>query len=301
MNVYAVGQLVRCSVAFVNGAGAAADPTTTSFRFRTPAGVLTTYTYPADAQLVKDSTGAYHVDVTAAAAGVWSWEFTGTGSVTASMPSGEFEVRGSLLDATRAVYATVADFRATWDVAPSTTNDARIEAALAEASGMIDMAVGRGFGRYPATGTEQRTLDPRGGARLCVHDGIVSLTTVEYRTSAGDAWTTLASGWALRPASPLPGEPSDHVILDGSGAITEWPKGTALVRITGVFGWAAVPARIRSATATLAHELYRAQGTNVGGIRGPDALSAGAMPRGLPESVYRLVDHYRRANMGCWV
>lgn len=95
MNEYTVGNVIRCSTAFTNLAGAAIDPTTVSFSFKTPAGVVTTYVYPTDVQLVKDSTGNYHVDIAADTEGLYSWRFFSTGTGKAAV-EGQFAVIDSV-------------------------------------------------------------------------------------------------------------------------------------------------------------------------------------------------------------
>jgi uncharacterized protein YfaS (alpha-2-macroglobulin family) len=80
MNLYQVGNVVRCTGAFTSAAGAAVDPTTVTFRARKPDGTLITYVYGTNAELVRDSTGNYRVDVSADAAGRWAYRFEGTGS-----------------------------------------------------------------------------------------------------------------------------------------------------------------------------------------------------------------------------
>jgi hypothetical protein len=88
---YDLGDLVRVSGAFTNSAGTAQDPTVVKASVRTPAGVVTTYTYGVDAGLVKDSTGNYHLDVSAAEIGwyYYRWFSTGTGQAA---DEGWFEV-----------------------------------------------------------------------------------------------------------------------------------------------------------------------------------------------------------------
>lgn len=80
-NSYDLGDLVRISGVFKDAAGEAIDPTSVSFRLRDPAGTVTTYVYGVAAELVKDSTGNYHIDVGASASGTWRyrWQSTGTG------------------------------------------------------------------------------------------------------------------------------------------------------------------------------------------------------------------------------
>ena len=94
MASYARGQLVRCSVQFVNKtSGAAVDPATVSFEYRVGSGSVTTYVYGTNNQLVKDSTGNYHVDLdTSSASGDWYWRFSSTG-VNQGAVEGKFTVK----------------------------------------------------------------------------------------------------------------------------------------------------------------------------------------------------------------
>ena len=80
MPSYDKGDLVRCSASFTDSDGTALDPTTVTGKYKTPAGVTTTYVYDTDAELVKDSTGNYHFDVNANAAGQWFYRFESTGT-----------------------------------------------------------------------------------------------------------------------------------------------------------------------------------------------------------------------------
>lgn len=94
INSYHIGDLRRIAGAFKNDAGTATDPTTVRFEFLTPAGVKTTYVYPTNAQLVKDSTGNYHVDLTLTEAGLWFYRWEGEGAVHEA-DEGEFMVQPS--------------------------------------------------------------------------------------------------------------------------------------------------------------------------------------------------------------
>ncbi len=97
-NHYPIGDLVRCSGAFTNAAGAAADPSVVRFKFKRPdTGVIVTYVYGTDSQLVKDSVGNYHVDVSGDAAGEWPYRFEATGTGQAAQDGSFF------IDATRVV------------------------------------------------------------------------------------------------------------------------------------------------------------------------------------------------------
>lgn len=97
MNVYDLGDVVRSTVAFTNLAGGAVDPGGVTFKLKSPLGVATTYVFPADLQIVKDSTGNYHVDLEPDRQGVWSVRWVGTGSNKAASESA-FRVGESQFD-----------------------------------------------------------------------------------------------------------------------------------------------------------------------------------------------------------
>jgi hypothetical protein len=84
MNTYDKGDLIRCAGNFQT-ASVDVDPSTVTFKVKAPAGTVTTYVYLTDAQVVKDSVGDYHVDVSASEDGQWWYRFesTGTGQAAA--------------------------------------------------------------------------------------------------------------------------------------------------------------------------------------------------------------------------
>jgi hypothetical protein len=92
-NTYDLGDLIRVSAAFAS-AGAAIDPTAVTVKYRAPVAGTTTLVYGVDADLVKDDTGEYHVDIDADEEGTWYYRFesTGTGQAAAE---GAFRVRVS--------------------------------------------------------------------------------------------------------------------------------------------------------------------------------------------------------------
>lgn len=82
INLYKKGQKVRCSVDF-KVADVLTNPTTVTFKSKKPSGTITTLVYGADADLVRDATGQYYVDVVTDEKGEWNFRFEGTGTVTA--------------------------------------------------------------------------------------------------------------------------------------------------------------------------------------------------------------------------
>jgi len=88
---YFVGAVVTLAGAFTNPAGAAVDPSAVTFTLREPDATYTVYEFGVDAELIRDGVGLYHVDWTAAKAGMHCWGMAGTGTAQA-VNEGEFEV-----------------------------------------------------------------------------------------------------------------------------------------------------------------------------------------------------------------
>lgn len=93
MASYASGSQIRLSAAFTVS-GVATDPTTVSLTVKDPTGTETIYTYAA-AQIVKDSTGNYHYDLTASTTGAYYYGFSASGTVVAAS-QGHFTVVSDL-------------------------------------------------------------------------------------------------------------------------------------------------------------------------------------------------------------
>ncbi len=69
------------------------DPTTVTFKVRTPSGVTTSYTY-AGTTVTKESTGVFYKNITLSEAGIWACALVGTGTV-AKTEWVTIKVRGS--------------------------------------------------------------------------------------------------------------------------------------------------------------------------------------------------------------
>lgn len=94
MNIYDIGDVVRCTGSFKDNTGAAIDPPTVKFKKKDPAGTITTLTYGVDSAVVKDSVGNYRCDVDCDRAGIfyYRWESTGGGK---GAQEASFEVAAS--------------------------------------------------------------------------------------------------------------------------------------------------------------------------------------------------------------
>ena len=97
INTYVIGTKVRLSAGFTDSADAAQDPGGVQFKMRSPDGTVTSYVYGTDAQLVKDSTGNYHVDWLIASAGRHHYRFAGITSGQAAA-EGEFRAQPSKVE-----------------------------------------------------------------------------------------------------------------------------------------------------------------------------------------------------------
>jgi hypothetical protein len=83
VNTFELGNLVRLSCEFSDTAtGALVDPTTVTFRIRTPAGSVIEHTYPDIVQ--KSAQGKYYVDWPVALPGRYTYRFFSTGIGMAS-------------------------------------------------------------------------------------------------------------------------------------------------------------------------------------------------------------------------
>ena len=83
MSTYAKGNTITCRTRVnevqENGAlGSLAVPDTLTFKVKTPAGSVTTYVWPTDAEVIEEADGIYRVDVLANLAGDWAYQFSGT-------------------------------------------------------------------------------------------------------------------------------------------------------------------------------------------------------------------------------
>jgi hypothetical protein len=92
-NLHDLGDLVRVAAEFKDAdTGTLINPDTVNVSIKTPAGHLTTYTYGTDAEVVRDSTGLYHLDVDADTSGTWYYRWFSTGSGQAAEEK-RFDVR----------------------------------------------------------------------------------------------------------------------------------------------------------------------------------------------------------------
>lgn len=78
------GDAQRLSMTFLNIDNVAADPSSITATITEPDGVVITYNYGVDTELIKDSVGNYHVDYTFTKSGRHQVRFEGVGTVTSA-------------------------------------------------------------------------------------------------------------------------------------------------------------------------------------------------------------------------
>ena len=87
MNTYNKGDVVRVKGSFLDPDDNPLDPDVIYLQVKTPAGVVTNYTYGIGATVVKESTGVYYADINANASGVWRYRYYSTGNGQAANES----------------------------------------------------------------------------------------------------------------------------------------------------------------------------------------------------------------------
>lgn len=79
-----IGQGIKISLEFHDSNGSLIDPAVPNVSVLKPSGVHPTYTYPAAPELVRDSVGKYHLNITVDVAGDWFVRGWATGGITVS-------------------------------------------------------------------------------------------------------------------------------------------------------------------------------------------------------------------------
>lgn len=97
MNTYQIGDIVRLTGTFRDVNDVLVDPSGVRFMYikpNTPT-AITTKTYLTDIEVVKDSVGIYHLDITITESRRWFYRTEGFGANNAGAAENEFEVEDS--------------------------------------------------------------------------------------------------------------------------------------------------------------------------------------------------------------
>lgn len=122
---------------------------------------------------------------------------------------------------------------------------------ITQAGDWLAHRTGRCFTPDPATGTKTYLFDGDGSRDLFVPRGVRSITTLELASATGGAYVA-STDFFLRPGDAVrsPGWPYTRIALSDMAGTYFWP-GYDTVKITGTFGFAAVPPAIEQLALTL--------------------------------------------------
>ena len=194
-------------------------------------------------------------------------------------------------------YCTLAQVKAGLRITDS-VDDTLLEMAVESASRAIDSYCNRVF--YSTGTAVVRYYSPQ-DSYLCDIDDLVSLTSLytnsdETQSSYNIQWTS--EDRQLEPLNGLAdGQPTPFTRIRAIGEYTfQTLNGEASVKVTGVFGFSAVPIAITQATVIQASRIYKRLDSPLGIISG----ELGTMRVGtrLDPDVAQLVDGFRKVRMG---
>lgn len=187
-------------------------------------------------------------------------------------------------------YATLTDVKNALRITDA-LDDSLLETAIESASRMIDGYTARTF--YNA-GTAVRNFAATDDL-TCIIDDAISVTTVQTTDEIGDTYTTwTANDYQLEPLNAR----SDGLYMPYTGlrAVNDYAfpvvDQQALVRVTAVWGWPAVPTAIKQATIIQASRLFKRLDSPLG-VAGFGDMGAIRVGRYLDPDVEQLAMPYR--------
>lgn len=238
--------------------GVATDPTTISLTVTTPAGVATTYTH-AGGTITKSATGIYTKDIACTEDGVWLYLWVGTGTASDAV-AGTWTVQP--VD-TNTLYCTPEELKSRAGI-PDTNDDFEILAVCHAVSRWIDDHCGPDRHFYRRTAT--MTFDSCDPYKLTIPD-LVSVTTLKTDPDGDGTFeqTWATTDYQLQPvnaAAHLEAEPYTKIkaiggltfpVLYGTGYNTR----TDRTQLVGVYGWPAVPRKVKMAAAIMCADFLK--------------------------------------------
>lgn len=250
--------------------GTPTDPTTVGLDVTDPTGLTTSYTY--SATISKSGTGVYYKDVPCGIAGEWAFVWTGTGAA-ADVTAGTFTVQETTIGR---LYSTVGALKSRLGITSTdTADDYELHAACFAASRSIESHTGRLFWRTAAGTARYFDADNMHTLTMPAFCDLVAVTEVAIDSAADGTYTDVwsASDYQLLPLNPSAApeqRPYDAIRGVRRSWPTQWVGSSTLlgrVRVTGTWGWPAVPWPIRQAALILAQETFKAKDT-FGGVAG---------------------------------
>lgn len=192
-------------------------------------------------------------------------------------------------------YATLAQVKSAMSLGASdVVDDAQLTLALSAAEQMIDGYCGRSFS-VAGTATTARVYAADAWDYLSIDDA-TSITAVETDPSANGTWTQTwtANDWQATPLNNRVGAltvPYSALVAVGSYGFPVDRR--ACVRVTGIWGWFAVPDVVEQATIQTTIRLWKKLSAPLGVTGGPDTGLL-YVSRQIDGDVALLLSPYRR-------
>lgn len=190
-------------------------------------------------------------------------------------------------------YAALSDLKALLDT-PDTIDDTVLSACLSRAQATIDryvLTIRSSFVSFePVTNTTRYYGSDDGYGFVEVHD-LVSVTTLASDTGLDGTYATTIVGtdyWLLE------NPPYYAIRLTGRGVTTAFVSGDRTIKITGTWGFPAVPDDIKYATLATAVRMFKNKAAGFGDVIGVQGDGGVAYSRAMSAEVKMILDGYAR-------
>ena len=187
-------------------------------------------------------------------------------------------------------YATLADVKNSLKITDN-MDDSLLEIAVESASRLIDGYTGRYF--YNG-GTATRNY-AASDSWMCFIDDLQSLSELATTDEVGNSYTTwTANDYQLEPLNGLSGGMTQPYtsIRAVKQYVFPFLADRALVKVTGVWGWASVPMAVKQATILQAARIFKRNDSPLG-VAGFGDMGVVRVGSRLDPDVQHLVDPYR--------
>jgi hypothetical protein len=194
-----------------------------------------------------------------------------------------------------ASYATVAQLAQRISL-PDQSKYALLADILVAVSSQFEQECGRQFYRIPVvSGETVRLYDGNGSREFYLFEGVQSVSKLEVAFVTGGSFQTLSpTYYFLQPNYPYPDWPFTTIALSQWSTIGAFFEGYNTLQITGVFGWASVPALVQEAVLELSAKTWNESKTMHAGVVGLPEIGTVTIGTNRPDAWYRALQAYGR-------
>ena len=187
-------------------------------------------------------------------------------------------------------YVSLAEVKQVMDIGTD-VNDTLITRLIPWATQTLDNLTGRSFLNL---GEFSKTLAGGGDSLLSIPD-LISLSMVEVRSSPSEDFETVENKYVLLEPSDKPSDrPYTGAYLIPGSSWRVWPNALQTVRLTGVWGWSAIPAPIKEAAAYLIANWIRMGRLGFTSTLTNEGMGQRRVSYNLPKLVKDTAEFYRR-------